>query len=158
MYAPPPFKPEQTASLAFADARGFGLLRAAAGQDPVASWAPFYLSCAAYGPPQAACHVARHNELVRRALSPSRRLLAIAGGNVYVSTDGYVSGQLPSSPYQAVQLTGRVGKLVRKLSCDELALQLAARLDTSSQQIAGLMRQVRQQAFDEPNRRERSMQ
>ena len=155
MYAPPPFKPEETASLAFADARGFGLVRAAHGQDPVASWVLLYLSCAVYGPPlgRLSCHPPQRTG--KTSLGRSRRLLAIMGGDAYVSADGYVSpDQLPSSPYQAGQPTGSV----RKLSHDERALQLTARPDIGSQQIAGLMRQVRRQAFDETNRRERSMQ
>jgi len=49
-----------------------------------------------------------------------------------------------------------LGRSVRKLSDDELAL--AAPPDTGLQHIAGLMRQVRPQAFDETNRRERSVQ
>lgn len=121
MYTPPPFKPDRTASLAFADARGFGLVCASDGQKPVASLVPFHLSYAADGTPQAAFHVARHNPLVRLAAAASPWLLAIAGADAYVSADWYVSpDQVPTWLYQAVHLAGPV----RKLSDDELALQI----------------------------------
>ena len=67
MYTPPPFKSDRTASLAFAEQRGFGLVSASNGRKPVASLAPFYLNYAADGTPQAAFHVARHNPLARLA-------------------------------------------------------------------------------------------
>lgn len=221
MYTPPPFKPDRTASLAFADARGFGLACACNGQKPVASLVPFYLSYAADGTPQAVFHVARHNPLVKLVDASSPWLLAITGADAYVSADWYVSpDQVPTWLYQAVHLGGPV----RRLSDDELALQidtlsakfenrllpkkpwtsgkmtagrleamkkaivglsmtveevegsfklnqhksetdyaavaarLCARPDIASQQIAGLMRQARPQAFDETNRLERSVQ
>ena len=43
MYTPPPFKPDRAASLAFAQARGFGLVCAWDGGKPIASPLPFYL-------------------------------------------------------------------------------------------------------------------
>ena len=221
MYTPPPFKPDRTASLAFAEARGFGLVCVYDGRKPVASLVPFYLSYAADGTPQAAFHVARQNLLIRLADGSSPWLLAITGADAYVSADWYVSpDQVPTWLYQAVHLTGPV----RKLTDDELALQidtlsakfedrlrpkkpwtsakmtagrleamkkaivglsmtveeiegsfklnqhkseadyaavataLMSRRDMGSQQIAGLMRQARPQAFDDTNRLERSVQ
>jgi transcriptional regulator len=221
MYTPPPFKPDRTASLAFACARGFGLVCASDGKKPLASLVPFYLSYAADGTPQAAFHVARHNPLVKLADVSQPWLLAITGPDAYVSADWYVSpDQVPTWLYQTVHLTG----VVRKMSDDELALQidtlsakfeerllpkkpwssakmtagrleamkkaivglsmtveeiegsfklnqhkseadyaaiagaLAARPDTGAQQIAGLMRQARPQAFDETTRLERNVQ
>ena len=65
MYTPQPFKPDRAASLAFAEARGFGLACAWDGGKPVASALPFYLSYAADGTPRALFHVARHNPLVK---------------------------------------------------------------------------------------------
>lgn len=221
MYTPPPFKSDRTASLAFAEARGFGLVCACAGQEPIASLAPFYLSYGADGTPEAWFHVARQNPLASLADGSSRWLLAITGADAYVSADWYVSpDQVPTWLYQAVHLAGPV----RVLCDDELALQidtlsakfenrllpkkpwtsgkmaagrleamkkaivglsmsveeiegsfklnqhkseadyaavatvLASQPDTGSQQIAGLMRQTRPQAFDETNRLERSVQ
>jgi len=42
MYTPPLFKPDRAASLAFAEARGFGTVCAWDGTKPVASSLPFY--------------------------------------------------------------------------------------------------------------------
>src|SRR3954454_4394830 len=121
MYTPPPFKPDRAASLAFAEARGFGLVCAWDGAKPIASPLPFYLSFADDGTPQALFHVARHNPLVTLAGGTSSWLLAVNGADAYVSPDWYVSpDQVPTWLYQAVHLTGTV----RTLSDDELAEQI----------------------------------
>jgi transcriptional regulator len=210
MYTPPLFKQDHAASLAFAEARGFGLVCAWSGQKPVASMLPFYVRSAGDGSVQAFFHVARQNPLIQLADGKASWLIAVNGPDAYVSADWYVSpDQVPTWLYQSVHLTGPV----RKLSDDELAAQidtlsakfeswllpkkpwttakmtaarletmkkaivgfvmaveeiegsfklnqhkseadyvavagaLAARPDTSSQQIAGLMRQARPTAF-----------
>jgi transcriptional regulator len=121
MYTPPPFKPDRATSLAFAEARGFGLACAWDGARPIASPLPFYLSYSDDGTPQAAFHVARHNPLVRLADGVTSWLLAVNGADAYVSPDWYVSpDQVPTWLYQVVHLTGTV----RKLSDDELAAQI----------------------------------
>jgi transcriptional regulator len=121
MYTPPPFKPDRAASLAFAEARGFGLACAWDGAKPIASSLPFYLGYTDDGTPQALFHVARHNPLVRFADGTSSWLLAVTGADAYVSADWYVSpDQVPTWLYQAVHLTG----VVRKLSDGELAVQI----------------------------------
>ena len=123
MYTPPMFKPDRAASLAFAEARGFGTACAWDGRKPIASALPFYLSYAADGTPQALFHVARHNPLVKLADGASPWLLAVNGSDAYVSADWYVSpDQVPTWLYQAVHLTGPV----RRLSDDELAVQVDA--------------------------------
>ena len=130
MYTPPMFKPDRAASLAFAEARGFGTACAWDGRKPIASALPFYLSYAADGTPQALFHVARHNPLVKLADGASPWLLAVNGSDAYVSADWYVSpDQVPTWLYQAVHLTGAV----RRLSDDELAVQvdtLSAKFET----------------------------
>ena len=121
MYTPPMFKPDRAASLAFAEARGFGLVCAWDGAKPIASSLPFYLSFADDGTPRAAFHVARHNPLAKLADGTSSWLLAVTGADAYVSPDWYVSpDQVPTWLYQAVHLTGTV----RTLSDDELAEQI----------------------------------
>jgi transcriptional regulator len=121
MYTPPPFKPDRAASLAFAEARGFGLACAWNGKRPIASSLPFYLVSANDGTPRAMFHVARHNPLAGLADGTSSWLLAVTGADAYVSADWYVSpDQVPTWLYQAVHLTGPV----QKLSDDELALQI----------------------------------
>jgi transcriptional regulator len=121
MYTPPMFKPDRTASLAFAQARGFGTVCAWDGSRPIASSLPFYLDYADDGTPRAAFHVARNNALVQLADRTTPWLLAVNGADAYVSPDWYVSpDQVPTWLYQAVHLTGTV----RKMSDDELAVQV----------------------------------
>jgi len=121
MYTPPMFKPDRAASLAFAQARGFGTVCAWEGGKPIASSLPFYLAFADDGTPQMAFHVARHNPLVKLADGTSSWLMAVTGADAYVSADWYVSpDQVPTWLYQAVHLTGTV----RKLSDHELGPHL----------------------------------
>jgi transcriptional regulator len=123
MYTPPMFKPDRAASLAFAQARGFGTVCAWEGSKPIASSLPFYLAFADDGTPHAAFHVARHNPLLKLADGKSSWLLAVNGADAYVSADWYVSpDQVPTWLYQAVHLTGTV----RKLSDSELGPHLDA--------------------------------
>jgi transcriptional regulator len=162
MYTPPVFKQDRAASLAFADARGFGTICAFDGSKPVASALPFYLSYAADGTPQAAFHVARHNPLAKLADGATSWLLAVNGPDAYVSPDWYVSpDQVPTWLYQAVHLSGPV----RLLSDEELSVQIdtlsakfesrllpkkpwtsgkmtAARLDAMKKAIMGLVMTV----------------
>src|SRR3954468_3760038 len=110
MYTPPPFKSDRAASLAFAEARGFGLACAWDGNKPVASSLPFYLTSADDCTPRAAFHVARHNPLVKLADGKASWLLAVNGADAYVSPDWYVSpDQVPTWLYQGVPLPGPVG-------------------------------------------------
>jgi transcriptional regulator len=121
MYTPPQFKPDRAASLAFAEARGFGTICAFDGNKPIASLLPFYLDYTDDGTARAAFHVARHNPLVKHADGTSSWLLAVGGADAYVSPDWYVSpDQVPTWLYKAVHLTGPV----RKLSDAELAVQI----------------------------------
>jgi transcriptional regulator len=123
MYTPPPFKSDRAASLAFAEARGFGTVCAFDGRKPIASQLPFYLSAAGDGTPLALFHVARGNPLVQLADGASPWLLAVNGADAYVSADWYVSAdQVPTWLYQSVHLTGTV----RKLGENELAAQVDA--------------------------------
>jgi transcriptional regulator len=123
MYTPPMFKPDRAASLAFAQARGFGTVCVFDGSQPVASSLPFCLGYADDGTPQAAFHVARNNPLAKLADGTSRWLMAVTGADAYVSADWYVSpDQVPTWLYQAVHLTGTV----RLLSESELGPHLDA--------------------------------
>ncbi|MGZ3328844.1 MAG: FMN-binding negative transcriptional regulator [Xanthobacteraceae bacterium] len=123
MYTPPMFKPDRAASLAFAQARGFGTVTAWDDRKPVASSLPFYLTYADDGTPHAAFHVARNNPLAKLADGKSPWLMAVTGADAYVSADWYVSpDQVPTWLYQAVHLTGTV----RMLSDSELGPHLDA--------------------------------
>lgn len=109
MYVPPRFKPERAASLAFAEARGFGVVCAHDGRKPVASPLPFCLDYGSDGTPYAAFHVARGNGLAALADGKSPWLIAVTGADAYVSADWYLSpDQVPTWLYQAVHLSGPV--------------------------------------------------
>jgi transcriptional regulator len=162
MYTPPMFKPDRSASLGFAQARGFGTVCAWNGHKPIASSVPFILTSADDGTPLAAFHVARGNPLAGLADGTSFWLLAVNGADAYVSPDWYLSpDQVPTWLYQAVHLTG----VVRKLPDGELGPHLdalsakfenwlapktpwtsskmtAARLDTLKNAIVGLVMTV----------------
>ena len=123
MYTPPKFKPDRTASLAFAAARGFGTVCAYDGAKPVASSLPFCLEYASDGTPRVAFHVARGNALAALADGKSNWLFAVNGADTYVSPHWYASpDQVPTWLYQAVHLTGPV----RTMSDHELANHLDA--------------------------------
>jgi transcriptional regulator len=123
MYTPPMFKPDRAASLAFAQARGFGTVCAWDGARPIASSLPFYLTAADDGTPQAAFHVARQNPLAKLADGKTSWLMMVNGADAYVSPDWYASpDQVPTWLYQAVHLSGTVGKL----SDEQLAPHLEA--------------------------------
>ena len=123
MYTPPMFKTDRAASLAFAEARGFGTVCAWDGNKPVASSLPFYLASSDDGTPLAAFHVARHNALAGLADGTSSWLMAVNGADAYISPDWYASpDQVPTWLYQAVHLTGTV----RRQSDEELGRHLDA--------------------------------
>jgi transcriptional regulator len=162
MYTPPMFRRDRAASLAFADARGFGTVCGWDGSRPIASSLPFYLSYADDGTPQALFHVARNNPLLKLADGKTPWLMAVSGADTYISPDWYVSpDQVPTWLYQAVHLTGTV----RRLSDAELGPHLdrlsakfeswlapkppwmsskmtAGRLDAMKQAIVGLVMTV----------------
>jgi len=121
MYTPPMFKTDRAASLAFAEARGFGTVCAWDGQRPIASSLPFYLSYADDGTPMALFHVARNNALIKAADGATPWVLAVNGADAYVTPAWYVSAdQVPTWLYQAVHLTGPV----RTMSEAELVIQI----------------------------------
>ncbi|MCB1411604.1 MAG: FMN-binding negative transcriptional regulator [Xanthobacteraceae bacterium] len=109
MHVPPRFQFDRTASLAFAGARGFGLVCAHDGRRPVSSPLPFCLDYAADGTPLASFHVARNNPLAGLAGGRGDWLLAVTGADAYVSADWYASpDQVPTWLYEAVHLSGPV--------------------------------------------------
>jgi transcriptional regulator len=133
MYTPPPFKPDRAASLAFAQARGFGLFCASDAARPIASSLPFALRSLADGTPEIAFHVARGNPLARLADGRTSWLLAITGADAYVSADWYVSPeQVPTWLYQAVHLTG----VVRPITEAELGAEIDQLSDTFERWLA----------------------
>jgi transcriptional regulator len=121
MYVPPAFQIDRAASLAFAAARGFGLVVGFDGARPVASPLPFHLDYACDGSPRIAFHVARGNPLAELAMRGRTWLVSTHGADAYVSPDWYASpDQVPTWLYQTVSLTGPV----RPMAPDELVQHL----------------------------------
>jgi transcriptional regulator len=109
MYVHPAFKVHPAASLAFAAARGFGLVIATDGGRPVASPLPFRLIEQDGKMPKLEFHVARANPLGQIAEKGGTWLVAVHGHDAYVSPDWYASAeQVPTWLYETVQLSGPV--------------------------------------------------
>jgi transcriptional regulator len=109
MYVHPAFKVHPATSLAFAAARGFGLVIACDGGRPVASPLPFRLIEADGKVPKLEFHVARNNPLGAIAEKGGTWVVAVQGHDAYVSPDWYASAeQVPTWLYEAVHLSGPV--------------------------------------------------
>lgn len=102
----PEFRMEEGAALAFAAARGFGLLLAADEDGPRGSHLPFVIG-RRDGAPLVQVHLTARNPLIGLADGRRRFMLAVTGGDAYVSNDWYVSrDQVSTWLYQAVHLSG----------------------------------------------------
>jgi transcriptional regulator len=109
MYVNAHFKVHPATSLAFAAARGFGLVVACDGGRPVASPLPFRLIEADGKVPKLEFHVARANPLGAIAEKGGTWLVAVQGHDAYVSPDWYATPeQVPTWLYEAVHLSGPV--------------------------------------------------
>ena len=107
MYVHPAFKVHPAASLAFAAARGFGLVIACDAGRPVAAHLPFRLIEQDGKVPKLEFHVARANPLGAIAEKGGTWLVAVQGHDAYVSPDWYASAeQVPTWLYEAVHLSG----------------------------------------------------
>lgn len=116
---------EVAANLAFAAARGFGMLTAAGADGPVAAHVPFLL-----GEGFVDLHLARSNALARLAAGPA--MIAVSGPDCYISPDWYgIADQVPTWNYVAVHLRGVLEPLpeteLRRI-VDDLSAQHEARL------------------------------
>jgi len=109
MSIPSAFKVHPALALAFAGARGFGVVVACDNGRPVAATLPFHLIEADGKSPRVAFHVARGNSLAALAAKGANWLLAVQGADAYVSADWYASrDQVPTWLYETVQLSGPV--------------------------------------------------
>ena len=109
MYVHPAFKVHPAASLAFAAARGFGLVIACDAGRPVAAHLPFRLIEQDGKMPKLEFHVARANPLGQVAEKGGTWLVSVQGHDAYVSPDWYASAeQVPTWLYETVQLSGPV--------------------------------------------------
>jgi transcriptional regulator len=108
MHPNPAFRHEsRDRNLAFARARGFGILSVNGPDGPLAAHIPFLLNSDAS---IAELHLARSNPIARAGL-PAPALLAVAGPDAYVSPDWYgphseIPDQVPTWNYVAVHLRG----------------------------------------------------
>ncbi len=108
MYAQPAFRIDKSASIAFADARGFGLVVGMDEGRPVGSTVPFLLD-PPDNPVRVQFHVARGNRLAKLAEAGGTWLLSVQGHDAYVSPDWYESAeQVPTWLYELVHLSGPV--------------------------------------------------
>ncbi|MFZ5962340.1 FMN-binding negative transcriptional regulator [Thalassococcus sp. BH17M4-6] len=95
--------------IAFARARGFGMLAISVDGPPLLSHVPFLL---AEDGGTADLHLVRSNPIARALTVPLTARLAVTGADSYVSPDWYgVPDQVPTWNYVAVQLTGRLERL-----------------------------------------------
>lgn len=108
MHPNPAFRQDpREKNLAFARARGFGVLTINGPDGPLAAHVPFLLNDDASF---AEMHLARSNPIARAAL-PAPALIAISGPDTYISPDFYgpheqVPDQVPTWNYVAVHLRG----------------------------------------------------
>jgi transcriptional regulator len=109
MHTNPAFRGTAEAeNLAFARARGFGILMVNGPEGPHASHVPFLL---APDGQSAELHLTRSNPIVRAGL-PAAALLAVSGPDAYISPDWYgAEDQVPTWNYVAVHLRGTLEAL-----------------------------------------------
>lgn len=108
MHPNPAFRQDpREKNLAFARARGFGILTVNGPEGPLAAHVPFLLNGDASF---AELHLARSNPIARAGL-PAPALIAVSGPDAYISPDWYgphseVPDQVPTWNYVAVHLRG----------------------------------------------------
>ncbi len=96
-------------NLAFARARGFGILSVNGADGPLAAHVPFLLSPDASF---AELHLARSNPIARACAAGLPALIAISGPDAYISPDWYgAEDQVPTWNYIAVHLRGVLSPL-----------------------------------------------
>ena len=95
-------------ALAFAAARGFGVLTSAGPDGPLAAHVPFVLEAG-----RLAAHLVRSNPLARNLCAgPAEALMIISGPDGYVSPDWYGEPErVPTWNYVAVHLRGALSLL-----------------------------------------------
>lgn len=107
MHPNPSFrKVELSRNLAFVHDRSFGTLSINADAGPLIAHIPFQLS--ADGSTLEA-HLVRSNPIARALIEPQNAVIAVSGGDGYISPDWYgVEDQVPTWNYVAVHLRGKV--------------------------------------------------
>lgn len=96
-------------NLEFAVKRGFGILAVNSEDGPLVSHIPFYLS---EDGSWLYAHLVRSNPIIRELAVPQPAVVAISGGDGYISPDWYgLEEQVPTWNYVAVHLRGKVERL-----------------------------------------------
>ncbi|OYU41342.1 MAG: negative transcriptional regulator [Pseudorhodobacter sp. PARRP1] len=116
-------------NLAFARARGFGVLSVNGAEGPLAAHVPFLIS---EDGSFAELHLARSNPIARAFTAGLPALIAVSGPDAYVSPDWYGSDdQVPTWNYIAVHLRGVLSALPEgalRSHVDALSAEHEARL------------------------------
>ncbi len=96
-------------SIAFARDRGFGVLSINGDDGPLLAHVPFIMNdpgTAVY------THLVRSNPIWRAIAEPTKAVIAVSGGDAYISPDWYgVDDQVPTWNYVAVHLRGQVERV-----------------------------------------------
>ncbi|MEM9277679.1 MAG: FMN-binding negative transcriptional regulator [Pseudomonadota bacterium] len=110
MHPNPVFRKEtEDRNVAFARERAFGTLAINADDGPLISHIPFRISEDAS---EVELHLVRSNPIVRILKEPKNAVLAVTGGDAYISPDWYeVDDQVPTWNYIAVHLRGELSLL-----------------------------------------------
>ncbi|MEM7289829.1 MAG: FMN-binding negative transcriptional regulator [Pseudomonadota bacterium] len=110
MHPNPAFrKPTTERNIAFAQERAFGMLAVNSDDGPLISHIPFRISSAG---DHAELHLLRSNPIVGLLSQPVDAVIAVVGGDTYVSPDWYeIDDQVPTWNYVAVHLRGKLSKM-----------------------------------------------
>lgn len=113
MHPNPAFRKEtEDRNLEFARERSFGVLAVNHENGPLISHIPFQLNKDAS---EAELHLVRSNPIVRLLAEPQNAVIAISGGDAYISPDWYgVDDQVPTWNYVAVHLRGRLSLIANE--------------------------------------------
>ena len=110
MHPNPVFRKQtETANIAFARQRSFGVLAVNGEEGPLLSHIPFNLS---QDGNYLEAHLVRSNPILRLLDEPQPAVVAITGSDAYISPDWYgVEDQVPTWNYVAVHLRGALKRL-----------------------------------------------
>ena len=153
MHPNPAFRKEsRERNIEFARQRSFGVLAVSTVDGPLLSHIPFQL---APDGSRLEAHIVLSNPIARALANPLRAVMAVSGGDCYVSPDWYgIDNQVPTWNYVAVHLRGTLSALnpdalhgvLERLSANmeqRLADKAPWKIDKMDQQIYGrLLRQI----------------
>ncbi|MGI9352257.1 MAG: FMN-binding negative transcriptional regulator [Rhizobiaceae bacterium] len=119
-------KESEERNIAFLRDRAFGVLAVNADTGPLVSHVPFLLSPDAG---EAELHLVRSNPILRMLAEPKNAILAVSGGDAYISPDWYwVADQVPTWNYVAVHIRGELS-ILDNSELDGVLRRLAADME-----------------------------